>query len=333
MPKLTPARRRMLTIAAMSAIVALLIAKWDTAAFAEVLRRARPGALALAVASGFLAVVASVERWALMARAAGLPAPRGPLYRAFLEGRFLGVFTPSTVGLDVYRAGAHAHHGAALEAASAVVLVERLFGLLALGLFGAALVLFGPLALPGAFALPTFALVIVGAFLALAALASAPRLRPHLDRREGRLAGLARRVLEGAETARPAPRVALLAVTLGVVVHAATAALFAFSAAALGLGAGADPLALLTAGSAIVAATLVPLSVAGFGVREAAAVAALGALGAPTAIAVAASLLGFVALQPPALLGGLSLAARTRPDTLSAPAAPGPLVAAGSRTR
>ncbi len=78
---------------------------------------------------------------------------------------------------------------------------------------------------------------------------------------------------------------------------------FAATGTALGVDASLAELAIV--GNAIVLATLLPISVGGFGVREGTAVALLAVVGVPAGEAVFVALLGYLAAQPPALVGGV----------------------------
>ncbi len=96
--------------------------------------------------------------------------------------------------------------------------------------------------------------------------------------------------------------------SLGVVSHLATALVFVGTGLALGVE--ATPLELAIVGNAIVLATLLPVSVGGFGVREATAVALLATVGVSTSDALLVGLLGYLVAQPPALQGGALLASK-----------------------
>ncbi len=262
----------------------------------------QPGWLLAALAVPFVAVVAGVCRWSMLLRMEGVQAPWTFLLGAYLRGRFVGAFTPSTTGLDLYRiveVGKRYDRAASGRA----VLVEKLYGLVSLALLTLLLVpvlfhtagvqdFFGPAGLLTAFALG------LGSVVGLALLERPAWLKRLPIRRLHRIADVL-----ATQTPPLSQRMTLIA--LGIVGHGATAALFA--AMGLALGVEASALTLLIVGNAIVLATLLPVSVGGFGVREATAVALLGAVGVPASDALLVGLFGYLAMQPAALLGGLSM--------------------------
>jgi hypothetical protein len=78
-----------------------------------------------------------------------------------------------------------------------------------------------------------------------------------------------------------------------------------YAASARALGVDVPGIVLLLVGTIIVLATLIPVSIAGVGVREGAAVALLTTVGVASSDALLVGVLGVLATQPPALLGGL----------------------------
>src|SRR5688500_5746222 len=87
-----------------------------------------------AIALQLASVGAGVIRWRALLRAQQIELPLGWLARTYLAGRFVGAFTPSTAGLDVYRAVAVARRtGEKVKSASTIV-VEKFVGLIGLAL-------------------------------------------------------------------------------------------------------------------------------------------------------------------------------------------------------
>ncbi len=262
-----------------------------------------PTYLLAAVALQFASVGFSVARWRILLRAQGIVLPHGRLARSFFVGRFFGVFTPSTAGLDVYRAvdvGRLAGDG--VRSAGAIV-VEKLFGLLSLALLTFALLPLGGARFLGQEALIASAIVGFSAGVGLTLLRKPSLVEPFTARLPMRI----RHKVDGAVramTERPlGPAATAQALALGVASHFAVASMYAASARALGVG--VSGLELVLAGTIIVLATLIPVSIAGVGVREGAAVALLTTLGVAPSDALLVGVLGFLATQPPALLGGL----------------------------
>jgi glycosyltransferase 2 family protein len=244
----------------------------------------------------------AITRWRILLRAQGIDLPLRRLARSFFVGRFYGVFTPSTAGLDVYRAvdiGRAAGDG--VRSAAAIV-VEKLCGLLSLALVTFALLPFGGDRWLGREGIVLTAAVGLCAIAGLVSLRRPALFAPLVARLPRRV----RPKLEGAlqtVTDRPLGGLSLFrALALGALSHLCMSAVYAATAHALGLEIGLAELLLV--GNAIIVATLLPVSVAGVGVREGTAVALLGAIGVSPADALLVAVLGFLATQPPALVGG-----------------------------
>ncbi len=300
--------KRLVSVGLLATIVALVATREGMSGFADRLAGIDVRWLLAGGALAWVAAIASALRWQRLLALEGVERSRLWSLGSFLRGRFVGAFTPSTVGLDLYRlvdagGGSHAPAGRAL-------LVEKLYGLVALAMVSAALLPFGLLELfGGSGALLVLALG-MGAALGVLALE-----RPALLVWVGRflpapVAAFARRAADALQAGRPALPERLRLLALGLVTHGATAAIFAATGAALGVR--AEALALTIVGNAIILATLLPISVGGVGVREGTAVALLAAQGVPAADAALLAFLGYLCAQPPALVGGLWQLLRTQ---------------------
>lgn len=256
--------------------------------------------LLLALALPWVALSSGVLRWKTLLRLEGIELPFRWLARSFLRGRFVGAFTPSTTGLDLYRlVDVAKDHSKA--ASGRVILVEKLYGLVALAMVTLMLLPFGVARFFGSagllMAAGLGAVSVVGLFVLE---------RPGLLRRLP--FSKAKKLADALGASRPSLRRRAKLMSLGVVSHLATALVFV--ATGLALGVEATPFELAIVGNAIVLATLLPVSVGGFGVREATAVALLGTVGVSTSDALLVGLLGYLVAQPPALIGGALLAAK-----------------------
>lgn len=253
----------------------------------------------------FAAVAAGTLRWRELLLARAIDLPRAWLYRTFLVGRFFGAFTPSTTGLDGYRGievARRTGHGAT---SAAVIVIEKLFGLVGMAVVCAALLPFGLVQRLGvtaiAAALGMAAIAGLGLFLvasperavSLARFAPGP-LKKRVTSLASALAGAG---LSSGTVVR--------ALSLGVVTHLMLSATFVASGFALGVDVGFFEL--LSVGNAIVLAVLLPVSIGGVGVREGAAVLLLSGAGVATTDAVLLALLSYLTGQVPALAGGLLL--------------------------
>jgi len=244
-----------------------------------------------------------VLRFRVLLEASDLSLPLGWLTRITLEGRFVGAFTPSTAGLDVYRAIAVGRRTRDKGVATSVVLIEKLVGLLALATLAGGLLSLGSTLLDGRGLTLTFGLGLacaLGLFLVLrpqALVALLPRLPAALSRH-------LEPVVEAFQERRPSGKALFAAFGLSLGSHVLTAAVFLATSRALGLEIG--NVALLSLGVALVLSALLPISVGGIGVREGVAVMLLGSLGVAAPQAALVATLGWLLTQPPALLGGLS---------------------------
>ncbi len=271
------------------------------------------GWILVAIALHFASAMAGVLRWRVLLRERGLELPLAFLVRSFLVGRFVGAFTPSTAGLDGYRLWDVGRRTGDYARSGAVIVVEKLVGLVGMASVCLALLPFGlferlgvggvlvALAMALSAALGLFVLSSPARAASLAALAPA-RLRPRATKIADAMAGGA------------SPRALGAALLLGIASHAALSATFAASGLAVGID--LSPLTLLGVGNAIVISVLLPISIGGIGIREGVAVALLVAAGdgsVATTDAMLLALVGYLTGQAPALVGGLLLAASRSP--------------------
>lgn len=276
---MTPRHRAAAALLGTLVLTGVVAWRVDLSASAALLRQARPGPFLLAAALGPVQIALSGLRWQRVAQALG-PAP--PLRAAIPEyatGTFLNQVLPGGVGGDALRAWRHHRRWGASGADAALsAVLERAAGQATLLL----VVTVGALAWPAlhpASPRPGWLIPLLVGLLAVAAgVALSPAAAPGL----GRLSAAARVSLRG------------LVWPLSALITATYVAGFALCAVALGLSPGA---ATLTAIPLILLAMALPISVGGWGLREAAAAAVLPPLGWPAEAAVAtAALYGLSAL-------------------------------------
>ncbi len=285
-PSATSLKQRLfalLKLAVSVGLLALLLRTMDTGAVAAVLGRLP----ATAIAAGLVLLLVQIAvlglRWWLVMAAIEAPIP----FRKVLPVTFIGVFfnqvLPTSFGGDAVRMWQAHRLGVGGEAAVIGVLLERiggLFGLVVMTALGVAYlgseidnqaIRLGLLA-----TLP----VAVAAILALAALDRLParwRRAPVLEK--------ATRLARDSRRAFLAPATALPLLLLSMLSHAlAAAAIYAFAEA---LQLGLPFLSCVALFSAVILVTAIPISFAGWGLREGAMVAlfAFAGLGADTALA------------------------------------------------
>lgn len=271
------------------------------------------GWVAVAVALHFASVAAGVFRWRVLLRERGLELPLPFLFRSFLVGRFVGAFTPSTAGLDGYRLWDVGRVTDDYTRSGAVIVVEKLVGLVGMASVCLALLPFGLLERLGVggvlVALGMAAVALLGLFL----LSSPTRTAKLAKLAPGPLRARATKIAE-AMSGGVSLRALSAALALGIASHAALSATFAASGLAVGIE--LSPLTLLGVGNAIVISVLLPVSIGGIGVREGVAVALLVAAGdgsVTTTDAMLLSLVGYLTGQAPALLGGALMASSRGP--------------------
>lgn len=317
--------RRLVTFGLLGWVLAHILRRADPGALGRALAHASSGWLLLAGLLSALGVALGVARFAVLLRTAGLGESWPWLLRITLEGRFVGAFTPSTVGLDVYRAIAVGRRSGQPGLASSVVLMEKLLGVSALASLGVALAVLGSGHLDARGVWATVGLG-AGCVSGLWLLLHPARLRGISSRLPHLLRAKLDRVLSALERRRPGATPLAAALGLSVAGHLMTAAVFWATARALGLR--VPPVELLTIGVALVLSALLPISAGGVGVREGVAVVLLGALGVAAPEATLVATLGWLLSQPPAIVGGVLT---LLPEVDAAPTGAGDLLEAPMR--
>lgn len=264
-----------------------------------------PGLLLLALAIKGTGVLAGVIRWKLLLDGQALRMPLSNLGGAYLIGRFFGSFLPSTIGLDFYRTYYAAVRTRQVAKSVAVILVEKVIGLFALSGLALAAIPFGLRMLPeralwllglamcAPIAVSALVLLWPGLFM---------RIAERLRRRGRKLSTSVARLSEAVGQFGSQRGRLMLAVALGFVVHGCTAGMYVATARAVGVDVPASEI--LFIGPLMIAATLVPLSIAGIGVREGTYVFFLAAVGVPAEQAALLAFLGFLAGEFYSLAGG-----------------------------
>ncbi len=137
-----PSRARSLTISAIKAVVsigllAVLLSRVDLSRLWSVARQASPAWLAWAMLLYFAMVLASALRWGILLRAQHVRLSYGFLTQSFLVATFFNNFLPSNIGGDVVRITDTAKPAGSKTLATTVVLIDRGIGLLGLALMAA----------------------------------------------------------------------------------------------------------------------------------------------------------------------------------------------------
>jgi glycosyltransferase 2 family protein len=314
-----PSRARTLTISAIKAAVsigllALLLSRVDVTRLWKVARQASPAWLAAALLLYFVMVLASAVRWGVLLRAQHVRLSYGFLTQSFLVATFFNNFLPSNIGGDVVRITDTAKAAGSKTLATTVVLIDRGLGLLGLALMaatGASLMQrmavgpVGPGVLWGGFAL--------GAMIATPALlmpeAFTRMLQPlrvfHQEWVDARIEKLTYALTRFKET--PAALVGCFAGA--VLVQAILVGFYVAIARSMHIPIGFAELAVIVPVSFIV--QMIPLSVNGFGVREATFAFYFTRLGLPIDSALLVSFVGAALIMLFSLSGGVAYLRRS----------------------
>jgi glycosyltransferase 2 family protein len=126
-----------LKIVVSAGLLALLISRSDAPKLWTYVRSASPGWLAGAIVVYFLMILASAWRWGLLLDAQGVHMPGRALTSSFLVATFFNNFLPSNIGGDVIRIADSAKPAGSKTLAATVVLADRGLGLLGLILLAA----------------------------------------------------------------------------------------------------------------------------------------------------------------------------------------------------
>ncbi len=277
----------------------------------ELVSNANPFYLLLALLLYLAAITVGNLKWQILLEAQELRVPFLSLLAFTFVGLFFGNVLPSNVGSDVVRAYDLARHTAEPEKAAISVLVDRLVGLLAF--FAAALVmaLLAMFVVGADVGLDQVVVAITLAFGVLL-LGFSLLLSRRLTRRGAFIFDLpvlaafkptAKRVFYALQVYRRSYSALFQGLLISISVVAITSLVqYAISEA---LGLGVSPFYFFLFNPLIAFVLVVPISVNGIGLKEAAFVFFLGLVGVPQASAVAISLVLHAVIVLSSLPGGL----------------------------
>jgi len=314
-----PSRARLLAISAIKVAVSvgllvLLFSRVDLSRLWSVARQASPAWLAAALLMYLGMVLASALRWGVLLRAQHVRLPFSFLTQSFLVATFFNNFLPSNIGGDVVRITDTAPAAGSKTLATTVVLIDRGLGLLGLALMaatGASLMrrmAVGPVG-PGML----WAGFGLGAIVATPALlipeTATKLLQPlrifHQEWVDERIAKLTYALTRFKETPT-----ALAGCFAGAVLVQGILVLFYVAIArSMNIPIGFAELAVIVPVSFIV--QMIPLSVNGFGVREATCGFYFTRLGLPLESALLVSFVGAALIMLFSLSGGVAYLRRS----------------------
>jgi hypothetical protein len=256
-------------------LLALLFSRIDVERLWASLRSASFGWLFVAVAIYLLVVMASVWRWHLLLDAQGVHVPTQQLGQSFLVALFFNNFLPSNIGGDVIRIRDTARPAGSKTLATTIVLMDRGLGLMGLVLVAACA---ASLAAGGARrgALPFVPAWLWAGFFVGAAM-SAPAvlapagvgrlLQPLTVFHPEWIGGRIEKLINALSRFRDRPAALAGCFSAAVFVQAATVVFYGAIAYGLRIGIRPWDLAVIVPLSFVV--QMVPVSINGFGIREA----------------------------------------------------------------
>lgn len=259
----------------------------------------------------FLGVLASMYRWQLVLRGQQIELPFWHILGAFLIGRAIGFFLPSTAGLDGYKLyDASRFSGRTVEVTAGTVL-EKVLGITGIFLtylialpFGMSI--FGENAMTVALITVPLALGIIAGMLTLLWFPGVIQwfIETVPIPAKAQIQGVVLRTSAAAAAYRHQKPLVLGMLVMSFLVHFCTAAMYFFMAIAVGAGADAVFWPVVFGSAIQIFATVIGPTIGGIGIREAAQVLTLGALLGPIVAAVSATL-GFWVGEVPTLFGFL----------------------------
>lgn len=257
--------------------------------------------LAAACTAMLLQCAVAAARWSRLCAATGLDLPFPIALRYLFVGMFFNQTLPSSVGGDVARIIMIQRMGISLGQAVSNVLLDRIFGLLGLVLIAAA-------GLSTVYNLinPSVALglsAVVG--LLLAAIAMFSMLGGALGIYLARIRFLAPFHRTGCDMRRVLSSPGAASVVIGYSLLSHVLMILMFWALAEGLGIGVPIMTIAALIPLSIVATMAPISIAGWGVREGAIVVLLGLVGVAAESALVLSLLAGIIITAMGLPGGL----------------------------
>lgn len=269
-----------------------------------------------AVALTFVSIALAAVRWDAVLRSLGLREPLPRLVNVYFAGQFVSNVLPTTIGGDVLRVSRLSRTNGDTETTFASVALERLTGWLVLPL----LTFFGLAINPGLRELgratilaALIALITLVALVVVLAMAMHPRLGGRFGSTDGWRRFIAA-IHRGTTELRHRPLATLGILVAGITYQVALCLVALMIAAALGFS-WLGLTALLAFYPAVLILQVLPIGIAGLGVREGAFVLFLVPLGVPAEKAVGLGLLLYVTNVVASLFGAPSFAVGGRTRT------------------
>lgn len=261
-----------LKIAVSTALLAILFSRADMSAMAQQVRQMNLGWTAAALGMYGLMLIVSAWRWRLLLQIQTVDVSFARLTQSFLVATFFNNFLPSNIGGDVVRVADTAPYTRSKTLATTVVLLDRVLGLVALlavAAVASALAVWSGIRLQGMqYVWVALAILVIGLILVLRHPGAISRIVRRVA--ADRMLGIQTRfhnLLDAMERFSRQPRGLWSAFAGAIAVQFLLVLFYICAARSLSV-----PLPLLAASVIVpvsLAVQMVPLSINGFGVREA----------------------------------------------------------------
>lgn len=295
-------------------LLAVLFGRMDASRLWIVMREASPLWLLASLSLYLVMILISAWRWRMLLDAQRVAVPAGRLVNSYLVATFFNNFLPSNIGGDVIRVHDTAPAAGSKTLATTVVLMDRGIGLLGLVLVAAvgASSASGDIGTPSWFVPGLWVSFVVGSLLVVpvvlrphgVARVLSPLRRIHQEWVSERLTRLTTALGRFGEN----PRAMVWGFAGAVATQAVLVGFYAAIVRSMGIPLAWSHLAVVVPLSFIV--QMAPVSVNGFGVREATFSIYFSRLGLPIESAMAVSFMGAVLIMAFSLSGAVAYLAR-----------------------
>ncbi len=298
---------RTIGVFVLKAIVSIALIAWalrsvDISAMRAQLANADPLIVLIAIALTTGISVIHAERWRIVLERLGFALRFGRAWRLVLIGYFFNQTLPSTMGGDAFKAWGAYRHGVGVRPAIASVIIDRIVAL-------ASLLLMVLIGLPWLFEIisaPSARWAVTGTLaggvLGMALLLALGRFSSKLERWHG--GRLLIQVADGTRAMFARTGALLRVISLTVLALATASYVVHLLARGLAIPLDLGDALLLVPWVALV--MVLPISIAGWGLRESAMIVALGLIGIPAAAAFSLSVLSGLVAMASGVPGGVA---------------------------
>ena len=310
MPMLSAASRHPTLRAVAQALFSLALLTWlftriDIDQLWEALLATDLTLWAAGLATAAAAWLLNTAKWRVLLQALGYPSPYLKLLGLNFIGMFYSVVLPGQVSGEVVKGFRLARQGVPTGPTTMTITLDRLTGLVALGLLGLAGLLLAPPPFPSGPFLALSALVVLAAASPIVLLVLRPS--PHPAQPPPSDLNLLQRFLyqaqEAIATYRRSPQVLALALVQALGFQALV--VVSNYLIALGVGVQVSPIALLWIVSVVSLVSMLPLTLGGLGLREGAYAFLLQQYGVPLSLGISLSLGVFGVILTLSVMGGV----------------------------